>query len=209
VDIHIRLGAVHPPTFRHFDFTGAESKFIPPFPAPFLKVRRHRRNRCPSTFRRRVQDPATILAEYARLTGKPACAAVELRLSTIAPHPCQRREIIQEAKTFREKKLPSTAMIYLGTGFCPSGWNTKQRRICVQHESLSLTQSRCSMSYTPQHMKVALHVVIRARSMKRHCARRLRPHSPRPKTTPSCFWDIIASVFNLGVDGWCPTKAIR
>src|SRR5436309_2179609 len=29
------------------------------------------------------------------------------------------------AKTFREKKLPCDALIYLGTGFCPSGWNTE------------------------------------------------------------------------------------
>ena len=33
-------------------------------------------------------------------------------------------EILQEAKTFREKKLPCDAMIYLGTDFCPNGWNT-------------------------------------------------------------------------------------
>ena len=34
-------------------------------------------------------------------------------------------EIVSEARTFREKKLPCDAMIYLGTGFCPSGWNTE------------------------------------------------------------------------------------
>ncbi len=33
-------------------------------------------------------------------------------------------EIMQEPKIFREKKLPCDAMIYLGTGFCPNGWNT-------------------------------------------------------------------------------------
>ena len=29
-----------------------------------------------------------------------------------------------EAKTFRDKKLPCDAMVYLGTDFCPNGWNT-------------------------------------------------------------------------------------
>ena len=28
------------------------------------------------------------------------------------------------AKTFREKKLPCDALIYLGTGYCTNGWNT-------------------------------------------------------------------------------------
>ena len=32
-------------------------------------------------------------------------------------------EITRIAKTFREKKLPCDALIYLGTGFSPSGWN--------------------------------------------------------------------------------------
>ena len=36
-----------------------------------------------------------------------------------------REEVLAEAKTFREKKLPCDALIYLGTGFCPSGWNTE------------------------------------------------------------------------------------
>jgi alpha-glucosidase (family GH31 glycosyl hydrolase) len=33
------------------------------------------------------------------------------------------KEIAQEALAFREKKLPCDAVIYLGTGFCPNGWN--------------------------------------------------------------------------------------
>jgi alpha-glucosidase/alpha-D-xyloside xylohydrolase len=36
-----------------------------------------------------------------------------------------REEVLQEADTFRQKKLPCDALIFLGTGFCPSGWNTE------------------------------------------------------------------------------------
>ena len=35
-----------------------------------------------------------------------------------------RDEVLGVLRTFREKKLPCDAVIYLGTGFCPSGWNT-------------------------------------------------------------------------------------
>ena len=28
--------------------------------------------------------------------------------------------------TFREKQIPLDAVIYLGTGFTPRGWNTRQ-----------------------------------------------------------------------------------
>lgn len=32
-------------------------------------------------------------------------------------------QMLDIAKQFRERKLPCDAMIYLGTGFCPKGWN--------------------------------------------------------------------------------------
>ena len=34
-------------------------------------------------------------------------------------------EVLGVARTFREKKLPCDALIYLGTEFTPSGWNTR------------------------------------------------------------------------------------
>ena len=34
-------------------------------------------------------------------------------------------EVMRIARTFREKKLPRDTLIYLGTGFAPSGWNTR------------------------------------------------------------------------------------
>ena len=71
-------------------------------------------------------DPATIMAEYARLTGfaeMPPLWSFGYQQShrTLA----SREEVLAEAKTFREKKLPCDTLIYLGTGFCPSGWNTE------------------------------------------------------------------------------------
>ena len=33
-------------------------------------------------------------------------------------------EVLQVAREFRQRKLPCDALIYLGTGYCPAGWNT-------------------------------------------------------------------------------------
>src|SRR5437870_12738980 len=33
-------------------------------------------------------------------------------------------EPLQIARSFREKRLPCDALIYLGTGYCTNGWNT-------------------------------------------------------------------------------------
>ena len=72
------------------------------------------------------KEPATILAEYARLTGHPEMPPLwSLGYQQSHRTLASEEEVLGEAKTFREKKLPCDALIYLGTGFCPSGWNTE------------------------------------------------------------------------------------
>ena len=69
--------------------------------------------------------PAEVLNEYAGLTGFPHMPPLwslgyqQSHRTLSGPD-----EVLNVAKTFREKKLPCDALIYLGTGFCPSGWNT-------------------------------------------------------------------------------------
>src|SRR4029453_18357790 len=71
-------------------------------------------------------DPATIMREYGVITGLaelPARWTFGYMQShrTLAGH----EEVLGIARTFREKKLPCDALIYLGTEFTPSGWNTR------------------------------------------------------------------------------------
>ena len=65
--------------------------------------------------------PRSIMREYARITGLPEMPrAVDARLPAVAPH--ARRRATRScgiARTFREKKLPCDALIYLGTGLLP------------------------------------------------------------------------------------------
>lgn len=69
-------------------------------------------------------DPAALLASYAAITGlaeMPPLWSLGYQQSyrTLGTP----EEILQEAKTFRDKQLPCDTLIYLGTGFCPEGWN--------------------------------------------------------------------------------------
>ena len=100
-----------------FDLTGGESRFQPASPArPRLPLdlfvvavagalRHHGRIRAAHRTRR---DAAALVLGY------------QQSHRTLA----SREEILDDARTFREKKLPCDTLIYLGTGFCPSGWNT-------------------------------------------------------------------------------------
>src|SRR5262249_7718022 len=72
----------------------------------------------------RVQEPADAVAEYLGLTGRPvmppkwALGYFQSHRTLAGP-----QEPLQIARTFREKRLPCDALIYLGTGYCPAGWN--------------------------------------------------------------------------------------
>src|SRR4029077_934146 len=103
--------------FGTFDFSGAQSRFVPETDTSSLPL---------DLFFVASSDPATIMSEYARLTGHaemPPLWSFGYQQShrTLA----SREEILEEANTFRRKKLPCDTLIYLGTGFCPSGWNTE------------------------------------------------------------------------------------
>ena len=107
---------IHQP-FGTFDFTQTESKFQPIGTETALPL---------DIFFVTAHDPATIMAEYALLTGHAEMPPLwsfgyqQSHRTLASPD-----EVLAEAKTFREKKLPCDALIYLGTGFCPAGWNTE------------------------------------------------------------------------------------
>ena len=122
-----------------FDFTGAQGKFQSASP----------RGAALDLFFVASPDPATIMAEYARITGHaemPPLWSFGYQQShrTLA----SREEVLAEAKTFREKKLPCDALIYLGTGFCP--FRLEHRKWFVSYgilESFPIPR-KCSMSCT-------------------------------------------------------------
>jgi alpha-glucosidase/alpha-D-xyloside xylohydrolase len=188
---------VHAP-YGSFDFTGAESAFVPQsretaFPLDIFFVT--------------SKDPAAVMAEYARLTGYPELPALwtlgyQQSHRTLA----SREEILAEAKTFREKKLPCDTMIYLGTGFCPSGWNTDNTEFTFNQKVMPDPKAIFDQLHR-DHFRVVLHVAyptgIREMrgSMKDPCDPKLRAEQQ-----PTCYWEMHRPVLNTGVDGWWPDE---
>jgi alpha-glucosidase (family GH31 glycosyl hydrolase) len=186
---------IHQP-FGTFDFTGTEGKFQPASLAEALPL---------DVFVVVSRDPATIMAEYARITGHaemPPLWSFGYQQShrTLA----SREEILDEAKTFREKKLPCDTLIYLGTGFCPSGWNTNNGEFGFNQKVFPNPKAIFDELHA-EHFKVALHVVIKARSMRGTVKDACDPKQP-VEEQPSCYWDVHRDVFKLGVDGWWPDE---
>ncbi len=91
------------------------------------------------------RDPAVIMREYARITGLPEMPArwtfgyQQSHRTLEGPE-----QIPGVARTMREKKLPCDALIYLGTEFAPSGWNTRNGEFTWHPANFPEPASRCS-----------------------------------------------------------------
>jgi alpha-glucosidase (family GH31 glycosyl hydrolase) len=115
-----------------------------------------------------------------------------------------REEVLAEAKTFREKKLPCDALIYLGTGFCPSGWNTENGSF-VWNSRVFPEPKEILDELHKNNFRVVLHAVIlsdKLRGIVRDPCELVR----FDEELASCHWDAHRKDFALGVDGWWPDE---
>lgn len=185
--------------FGAFDFIGTEGKFIPKDSASALPL---------DIFIVISQQPKILMAEYARLTGHPELPPLwsfgyQQSHRTLASH----EEVLAEAKTFREKKLPCDTLIYLGTGFCPSGWNTENGSFSW-NERVFPDPKQAIDGLHKENFRVVLHSVILENDL------RGTVHDPcnvarYDKEQVSCAWDAHRETFALGVDGWWPDEGDR
>jgi alpha-glucosidase (family GH31 glycosyl hydrolase) len=181
--------------FGTFDFSGAESKFQPAASSPLPL----------DLFFVGSREPAAILGEYARLTGHaelPPLWSFGYQQShrTLA----SREEILDEAATFRQKKLPCDALIYLGTGFCPSGWNTANGSF-DWNERVFPDPPAILEKFHEQNFRAVLHVVILSRELTGTVEDPCQI-SRFDDEQASCYWDEHLRDFAMGVDGWWPDE---
>jgi alpha-glucosidase/alpha-D-xyloside xylohydrolase len=186
---------VHAP-YGSFDLRGAEGRFAPPGPASALPL---------DVFVVTAREPSAVMAEYARLTGLPEMPPLwalgyQQSHRTLA----SREEVLSVARTFREKKLPCDVLIYLGTGFCPSGWNTGHGSWTFNPKAFPDPKAMLDELHA-EHFHVVPHVVIRSRTVRGAVGDRPEPGRSAEEQAAT-YWDAHRSVFSLGVDGWWPDE---
>jgi len=186
---------IHQP-FGTFDFSGTESKFQPAGPEAALPL---------DIFFVVANEPVTIMAEYARLTGyaeMPPLWSFGYQQShrTLA----SREEIMAEAKTFRDKKLPCDTLIYLGTGFCPSGWNTENGSFSWNSGVFPDPKGILDELHK-ENFRTVLHVVIKTNKLTGTVHDPCEPGCADQEKA-CCHWDAHRKDFAMGVDGWWPDE---
>ena len=196
---------IHQP-YGAFDLTGPEGKFNPPT-ASALPLQ---------LFIVASLDPKVIMREYARLTGFAELPA----LWTLGYQQSHRTlagpdEILGIAKTFREKRLPCDTLIYLGTEFTPSGWNTRNGEF-DWHPGNFPEPKKMLDELHAEHFKVVMHIVIEGHTLtggvSDPCTAPPLPsgRTPDNKWPPdrqvSCYWPYHKPLMDIGVDGWWPDQ---
>lgn len=186
---------IHQP-YGAFDFTGAQSKFIPESAETTLPL---------DIFFVASREPATIMAEYARLTGHaqiPPLWSLGYQQShrTLA----SRDEILEIANTFREKRLPCDALIYLGTGFCPSGWNTANGSF-AWNSRVFPDPAEILKEFHEKDFHAVMHAVILTRELN-GSARDGCAVGRFDEQQAGCYWDAHRKDFAMGIDGWWPDE---
>jgi len=197
--IHQPLGA--------YDLTGKNGVFQPTNPQASLPL---------DVFIIGAKEPSAILGEYAKITGYPEMPPLwsfgyQQSHRTLGPA----EEIVQEAKVFRDKKLPCDMMIYLGTDFCPNGWNTHNGEFTWNLKPFP-DPKRTIDELHAQNFKAVLHIVLEghrlAGTVGDPCTAPPLPsgrtadnHWP-PDRQVSCYWPVHKPLLDLGIDGWWPDQ---
>ncbi len=196
---------VHQP-MGSFDLNGGVGRFVPSNDALPLDV-----------FIVGSDDPKAIIGEYSRITGyaelPPLWSFGYMQSHRTLAGP---DEINWVARTFREKKLPCDALIYLGTEFTPSGWNTRNGEFGWKAENFPDPKKFIDEMHA-QHYKVVLHVVIEGQRMSGAVAEPCTPDKavpagrtaddrwPADRAVP-CYWPYHKPLYDLGVDGMWPDQ---
>ncbi|MGB9029385.1 MAG: TIM-barrel domain-containing protein, partial [Acidobacteriaceae bacterium] len=197
--VHSPLGA--------FDLSGPQARLIPAQDQmpPLLDV-----------FVIAAEQPTGIMRAYAEITGFPEMPP----LWSLGYQQSHRtlgtpEEILAEARTFREKKLPCDAMIYLGTGFCPNGWNTDNGEFTWNPRAFPDPHQAVTQLHD-ENFKVILHVVLEGEhltgTVHDPCTAPALPtgrtpdHHWPPDREVACYWPAHRPLTQMGIDGWWPDQ---
>jgi alpha-glucosidase/alpha-D-xyloside xylohydrolase len=147
-----------------------------------------------------LQQPADALTEYVRLTGR-AVMPPKWVLGYMQSHRtlASPQEPAQIARTFRDKQLPCDALIYLGTGYCPAGWNVGHGTLDFNPKTFDRPVDNLAALHDLNY-KVVLHVNHAPRNM---FGASVAEESDAPQHIRN-YWARHRDVFKLGVDAWWP-----
>jgi alpha-glucosidase (family GH31 glycosyl hydrolase) len=155
-----------------------------------------------------AHEPGDALREFVRLTGAPAMPP-KWALGYMQSHRTLSTEadLLAEAHLFRNRKLPCDAMVYLGTGFCPSGWNFGHDSFQFNTKVFAREPAAFLREMHSLNFHIALHVVPLQKDYPAlHGQIPPAPNETLNQQDIGTYWQRHKQLFAAGVDGWWPDE---
>src|SRR5687768_7176448 len=156
-----------------------------------------------------AHDPSALMKDVSLITGK-AVMPPKWALGYMQSHRTleDENQMIGIVDSFRIKKIPLDAVIYLGTGFTPRGWNTMQPSFAFNPEVFKRDPKEFLKEVHDRNAKVLLHMVPWDRDKLPTLHGNIPPlRSERLDSSHILnYWKQHEPLVKSGVDGWWPDE---
>ncbi|WP_276484200.1 TIM-barrel domain-containing protein [Paraflavitalea pollutisoli] len=156
-----------------------------------------------------AHDPAAFMKDLSVLTGQAAMPP-RWALGYMQSHRTldTDKEMMGVIDSFRAKKIPVDAVIYLGTGFTPKGWNTMQPSFDFNPEVFKRDPQAVLSDMHQRHVKVVMHMVPWDRDKLPTLQGTIpaRPGEPMDASHIEQYWAQHVGLVNKGVDAFWPDE---
>ncbi len=154
-------------------------------------------------------DPARALKDFSAITG-PSVMPPKWALGYMQSHRTldDEKQILGVVDTFRAKQIPIDAVIYLGTGFAPRGWNTRQPSFDFNPDVFKRDPKVVLDEMHAKHVKVVVHMVPwdRDRLPTLHGTIPARPGEQLDESHIQSYWQQHVGLVNAGIDAFWPDE---
>jgi alpha-glucosidase/alpha-D-xyloside xylohydrolase len=156
-----------------------------------------------------AHEPAVAMKDFSTITG-PAAMPPKWALGYMQSHRTlqDEKQMIGIIDTFRSKRIPIDAVIYLGTGFCPRGWNTRQPSFDLNPDVFTRDPKTVLADMHARHVKVVVHMVPwdRDRLPTLHGTIPPRPGEQVDESHIQSYWRQHVPLLEAGIDAFWPDE---
>jgi len=153
--------------------------------------------------------PADLMKDISIVSG-PAVLPPKWSLGYMQSHRTleDENQMINIVETFREKNIPLDAVIYLGTGFCPRGWNTQQPSFDFNPEVFKSKPADVIKKLHEMNVKVSVHIVPWGRDKLPTLQGTIpsRPGETLDNSHILNYWKQHTDLVATGIDAWWPDE---
>jgi alpha-glucosidase (family GH31 glycosyl hydrolase) len=156
-----------------------------------------------------ARDPLVALKDFSRITG-PAAMPPKWALGYMQSHRTLEtdKEMMAVIDSFRSKQIPLDAVIYLGTGFAPRGWNTRQPSFTFNPDVFTRDPTAVLADMHARNVKVVVHMVPWDRDKLPTLHGSIPPRSGEAVDAAHIqeYWKQHVDLVNAGIDAFWPDE---